>query len=324
MERNRVFRREDFSDQINLESLLEDLNIEVVSETDYAFQIMCPYHFNSHSPAATVAKSNGFLFCYSGECEKRFSLIETVQDLKSMNIFQAKRFIANYKGEPLDIEDALADIAKEDEMPDFPERLLERFQNELRESVLANDYLESRHLLPKTIKAFGIGYDAASRMVVTPMRSSDDKLVGIIGRSIIEKRFKNSTDLPSSKTLFNINMAKRANSDSVILVESNFDALRVHQSGFANVVATLGGSFSKYHLSQLSMYFNTVILGVDNDEAGQKFAAKIARECAKVGLSVQQAKYSEAELFPGEAKDFGDCTDKEIAHMVRNCDIFGV
>jgi len=301
---------------------LDDLGIEVASESDTHFLVHCIYHSNFYSPAATVAKSNGFFFCYNGACEKRFSLLETIQDVKSMNIFQAKRYLNKYKGERLDIEQVLEEIMADEELPSFSEDLLYRFQKELSESAEANDYLASRHLLPETIKAFGIGYDKAKNMVVTPMRSNDGKLVGIIGRSIKEKRFKNSHDLPSSKSLFNISQAKRQNSDSVIIVESNFDALRVHQAGFPNVVATLGGSFSEQHKAQLSKYFNTVILGVDNDDAGHKLARKIARECGKVGLSVTQARWSEEDLFPHEAKDMGDLTDSEIAEMVRNPSLF--
>lgn len=304
--------------------MLDDLGIVVASESDTHFLVHCPYHSNLYSPAATIAKSNGFLFCYNGACEKRFSLMETIQDIKSMNIFQAKRYLNKYKGEHKDIEEVIEEIMRDEEFPSFDEALLARFQKELSESSEAKDYLSSRHLLPETIKVFGIGYDASRNMVVTPMRSNDGKLVGIIGRSIKEKRFKNSHDLPSSKTIFNINQAKRANSDSVIVVESNFDALRVHQSGFPNVVATLGGSFSPQHKAQLSKYFNTVILAVDNDDAGQKLANKIARECAKVGLSITQARWSEAELFPHNAKDMGDCSDSEIAEMIKNNSVFGV
>lgn len=305
--------------------MLDDLGIDVKSESEYAYLILCPYHSNFHTPAATIAKSNGFLFCYSGECEKRFSLRELVQDIKGLNYFQAKRYINKYAQAAKPLEDVLNEIyATNEELTDFPEHILQKLQSNFAGSSEAKEYILSRHINLNTANHFGIGYDRKDNMVVTPMRSANNKLIGLIGRSIIEKRFKNSDNLPSSKSLWNINNAKKANSDAVILVESNFDGIRVHQSGFANVVATLGGSFSDYHLSQISKYFNTVILGVDNDEAGQKFAKKIATKCSKANLSIHQARYSEAELFPHEAKDFGDCADEEIAYMVRNASMFDV
>ena len=325
MERDRVFGGEDLPDNIDLEPMLQDLGIEVKSESDYAYLILCPYHSNFHTPAATIAKSNGFLFCYSGECEKRFSLMELVQDIKGLNFFQAKRYINKHAQEARSLDEVLEEIyATNEELPEFPESTLKSFQDNFAGNESAQEYILSRDIYIETANYFGIGYDPTEKMVVTPMRAVNNKLIGLIGRSIVEKKFKNSNNLPSSKSLFNIQHAKKSNTDSVVLVESNFDAIRAHQAGFPNTVATLGGSFSEYHLSQISKYFNSVILGVDNDEAGQKLAKKIAIKCSKANLSVYQARYSEAELFPDDAKDFGDLIDQEIAHMIRNASIFEV
>ena len=318
MERDRVFGREDLSDQVDLEPLLEDAGLDIKGQSESHFQILCPYHQNYNTTAATIAKENGFMYCFVPGCDTRLSLEDWVKDIKTMNTIQAKRYIYKFKKEARPITEVLEEIyATTDELPTFSEDTLKKMQNAYEESTEAKEYIESRGILPRSAQAFGIGYDRYKKMVVTPMRAADDKLVGVIGRSIMEKKFKNSDHLPASKTLFGINIAKRMNTDTVVICESNFDAIRVWQVGFP-AVATLGGTFSDYHRTQLNKYFNKVIIGVDGDEVGLKFAQKIANKCMKSGLSVSQARWSEGELFPHGAKDFGDCTDDEILHMVRN------
>jgi DNA primase len=95
----------------------------------------------------------------------------------------------------------------------------------------------------KSLYYFELGYSENMGMVTVPVHSPDGMPIGIVGRSIEGKAFKNSTNLPKSKTLFNIHRAKKIG-DHVIIVESSFDAIRVHQAGFPNVVATLGGFLS--------------------------------------------------------------------------------
>ncbi len=70
---------------------------------------------------------------------------------------------------------------------------------------------------------FELGYSENMGMVTVPVHSPDGMAIGIVGRSIEGKAFKNSTNLPKSKTLFNIHRAKKIG-DQVIVVESSFDA----------------------------------------------------------------------------------------------------
>jgi DNA primase len=142
-------------------------------------------------------------------------------------------------------------------------------------------------------------------MIVTPMYDNRGVSVGVIKRSIEGKEFKNSFNLPSTKTLFGIHIAKAQSVDEVVLCESNFDAILSHQSGHP-AVATLGATFSDYHLTQLSRYFNKVVIATDNDEGGHKFAERIGRRCKERGLFVYRMQYSQFEMLPDDAKDFGE------------------
>lgn len=325
MRKNRLFGWEDYSNQISeqdLYTILDELGIEAASETDTHILVFCPFHNNRNSPAATVSKENGFVYCWGAGCDTRMNLQEIVQHIKEWDRFQAMRFIEKHcSTDPIErlIEEIEAD---HEEMPEFNPKLMERFQQEYQKSNAAQKYISSRGINEFSQKTFNFGFDPKSSMVLTPMHDKDARLIGVIGRSIKEKRFKNSEKLPSRKTLFNYHRARKSGSDTLIIVESNYDCIRAHQAGYPNVVATLSGSYSEYHLTQVNKAFSKIIIGVDVDDAGEKFAGRIAKKSREVGLQVYRIQYSLSERLPHEAKDFSDCTDDEIARAIRMADIY--
>lgn len=306
----------------SIRRVLEEIGVEIHSETDTHFLIMCPFHNNRHSPAATASKENGFLYCWGAGCGKRSSLLELVEEIKCWTAPRALRFVEKHI-EHVPFEQVIEEIqATKEDMPEFDTELMAKWRENFENSKAAQDYIESRGISLITAKHFGIGYETYRKMVVTPMRDKDERLVGVIGRCITHKQFKNSKNLPSRKTLFNYNNARKTGAETVVIVESNFDALRAHQAGYPNVVATLGGTFSEYHLTQVNKAFNRVILGVDVDEEGEKFAGRIAKKCRSAGLQVLRIQFSQKDRLPHGAKDFGDCTDQEIARAIRLAEIY--
>lgn len=320
------FRWEDLSETLGegqAEVLIEKLGLIQAGETETRCMVFCPFHNNKHDPAATFDKSNGYFWCFNSGCSKRMPLIDLVQELKNWDFMTSKRFIKRHQGERKSLDEMLKEVyASKEELPEFPADTLKKMQDFYNGYTVVKDYVKSRGITEKTAEHFGLGYDPKRKMVITPVFDTDKRCVGIVGRTIMgQKRFQNSKNLPARKTLFNIQNAKYAGSDTLILVESNFDALRIHQAGYPNVCATLGGTFSEYHLTQLNRHFNKLILMIDGDDAGQKFAETITKKVRKTGVSVWKGKYSEGELFPHGAKDASDCTDKEIAWMIRNADL---
>jgi DNA primase len=162
---------------------------------------------------------------------------------------------------------------------------------------------------------FKLGYSEAQGMVIVPVHSPNGVPVGLVGRSIAEKKFKNSTNLPKNKTLFNIHRAKRIG-DQVIIVESSFDAIRIHQAGFPNVIATLGGHISTDNLNLLNRYFNKVIIMTDADKAGRELGISISNKLKN--KDILWASYSYGKIYPHDAKDAGDMTENEIKLCINN------
>lgn len=243
------------------------------------------------------------------------NIIELVKKIKNIDTFPAKRFIKHYQTEEI-VSRPEPEVFAED-LPKFDECTLKKMQEAFWDSPRAKAYVRGRRISKASAELYGLGYDKYSDMVVTPMFDTDGDCVGVIKRSIEGKAFKNSYNLPTSKTLFGIHIAKAQSVDEVVLCESNFDAILSHQSGHP-AVATLGGTFSDYHLTQISRYFNKVVIAVDTDEGGQKFARRIAKACKSRGMYVYRIQYNEYEMLPHGAKDFGECKSiEEIAQAVR-------
>ena len=233
------------------------------------------------------------------------------------NDFEALRFIGSKQNEALENFDELLSDMMEDkpEFEEFPQETLDRLHADLAGNKNARDYLESRGINQESISHFGLGFSNSMGMVVTPVHSPDGSPIGIVGRSIEGKTFKNSTNLPKSRTMFNIHRAKKIGSN-VIIVESNFDAIRVHQAGFPNVVATLGGSLSSEQQKLLNKYFSTIIVMTDADEAGRELGMSIANRLNT--KDVLWASYDYGKIYPHDAKDVGDMTDEEIKACIKN------
>lgn len=312
-----------------VEKIVFELGISVASTTDTHFTVYCPFHFNNTSPAATVAKETGYFWCFNGACAERMNVTKLVMRLRRCKEFDAVRLIEKNRGQDKPLTERIKEIqAQSKDLPVFDQETLELMQQDYWSHERPQEYFSFRGLSEYSAKYFGIGYDPSRDMILTPMFSTDNQCVGVIGRSIAGKEFRNSPDLPTFKTLFNIQNAKRAGEDTLILVESNFDAIRIHQAGFKNVCATLGGSFSDFHMTQIYRSFNRVILMTDDDEPGKKFGAKIAKKCRRMGIGCYRGKYDEYNLFPNGAKDVNDMRDgvllvddQDILRCIKNADI---
>ena len=277
----------------------------------------CPFHSNRHTASCCINKSSGAWLCFNPSCGESGTLTELVKRVLNKNDFEAMRFISAQETEVLNNFDEMM-AGMFEEKPDFEEfsaETLKGLYNGLVGSEKAKDYFKSRGIDMSSMEHFSLGYSEKQNMVTVPVHSPDGIPIGIVGRSIEGKSFKNSTNLPKSKTLFNVHRAKRIGSN-VIVVESSFDAIRVHQAGFPNVVATLWGFLSTEQQCILNRYFNRVILMTDADLAGRKLGLSIANRLKNKDLLWASHEYG--KIYPHDAKDAGDMTDEEIKTCIKN------
>lgn len=313
-----------------VESVLRAVGVSIISETREAYLCLCPYHNNTDTPSFAISKTMGAFMCFSPSCQKKGNLIKLVVDKTGKSLMEAARIIIRCEGKQPELIDRVRGALHRHENVTFDIEVINRMHADIWGSK-ALDYLHGRSINDESVSTFKIGYSVKQNMVVVPMFDVNGRPVGIIGRSIEGKRFKNSRKLPSSEMWFNLNRAKRAG-DVVIVVESSFDAIRVHQAGFPNVVAILGGHIPDDKAELLRRHFNGIIIATDNDK--KKFYENCFR-CGSIckghnagrdigqtildkfgGMRISWAAYDEKVIYPHDAKDVSDLTDEEIQQCV--------
>lgn len=327
-----------------VESSLNEAGVEIISETETHFLCYCPFHGNTDTPAFAVDKTTGLFYCFNPACEVAGNLEKLIRQLLNLNPYEALRFILKHKGAKPDpakaVEAALADKFEFEEYPLFIlDRAIENFWNEER----AVSYMRGRGFSDHILDLFEIGYFTGDDRILVPMHDPTGMPIGYIGRTVAGKRFQNSKDLPKNRTLFNLHRARKHS--TVIICEASFDAMRIHQAGYPNVVALIGGSISSHHVAQIKRYFSEVVIMTDDDPL--QFYEN-CRKCLKAGsglcrghnpgrvladkieqalsgeVRVKYARWSYETIYPHGAKDAGDMTDEEITTCIKNARSFAL
>ena len=301
----------------DIRAILSALKVNIYSDTAKDFLCLCPFHNNKSTPSFEVNYYSGVYLCFNPSCGERGTLNSLIARLTGKNEFEALRYIYQIVGnKSKDIDLELKDILDEKQnfVPFPADKIMELYEN-LQINDKAMDYLKSRGINEGSVFTFTIGYSEAQNMITVPLTSPDGRWVGLIGRSIDSKEFKNSRNLPRNKTLFNLSNAKK-HGGRIIVCESSFDAIRIHQSGFPNVVATLGGNISKENIQNLNKYASSIVIMTDADDAGRKLGEDIANRLPN--KEILWGSYQYGMIYPHDAKDAGDMTDEEIRQCINN------
>lgn len=302
----RRFRQEqaDIYSPEQVRRVISGSGITIESEVDSDYLIFCPYHNNYRTPAGEVSKDKGTFFCFS--CHESRSLIELVMHVTQKSYFEASRFVDSAKVETNIVDNLEKMLEEKEEYTPFDELMVKRLNVQALESPRAIRYYEGRRITLDSINKFSLGYSEKRDMVTIPVTSPDGSMyVGFIGRSVEGKTFIHTPGLPKSKVLFNLHRVKRF--DSVYIVESSFDAIRLDQCGVP-AIATLGVYISKVQLDLLTKYFNNVIVIPDNDDAGQTMTEKIVKRMKDRATVIG---------LPQRFKDIGDMTDEDIFKLTE-------
>ena len=243
-----------------IKEVLEGIGIKIYNQSDSDFLCYCPFHSNTHTPSFAISKTTGLFICYNPSCDARGNLEYLISQIGKYNNFEVAKFIRElHKNRPDTFYEDLEDIfTDKKEFNLFPQMVLDDLHSNLNKSERAKEYFLSRNINEDSMEHFELGYSDKQDMVTVPLHSPDGMPVGIIGRSVEGKRFKNSDNLPRSLTMFNLHRAKKL-SATIIVCESSFDAIRIHQAGYPNVVATLGGGISKQNVQNLNRYSSSII-----------------------------------------------------------------
>jgi 5S rRNA maturation endonuclease (ribonuclease M5) len=176
--------------------------------------------------------------------------------------------------------------------------------NDARNGFPARSYFMSRGLSQKAYQYFKVGY--ANKMMVIPVFDLAGKLIGVIGRSINEKRYKYSKGLQKGNIIWNLHNV--VNSDHIVLTEGALDAIAIWDAGVRHVGAILGGHISEAQF-QLLRRFAYVVAFFDNDEAGR---------AATLQLMDRMPLQTYLVEYPDGVKDPGEMTKEQIINAYLN------
>lgn len=132
--------------------------------------------------------------------------------------------------------------------------------------------------------------------IMIPITDSLGSYIGFSARKYKEETFGpkyiNTPEtylFKKSKVLFGLSFCKRtiAKQRKAIVVEGQFDALRLIYSGFTNVVAGQGTAFGETHVKELkNLGVEHVFLAFDSDNAGKAAAVKVGDLFQKEAIEV--------------------------------------
>jgi DNA primase len=156
-----------------------------------------------------------------------------------------------------------------------------------QDAEFARDYLFNiRNLSEKIIKQFDIGYvperarHKLSGRIIMPIKDMSGRNVALTTRLIVDRvdgrkhwheSFVKNRYIYGIKELYKNILNKR----KIIIVEGQFDALRLFSSGVPIAVATLGSAISICQLSRIIQLADDIFLCFDNDDAGRKATSQV-------------------------------------------------
>ena len=157
-----------------------------------------------------------------------------------------------------------------------------------------------RGFLNNVIDNFGLGYvpthvnnlygdphEFAGRIVL-PIHDPYGELVALSSRDWREDAYSKffHEQYTKSNYLYALDIAKDyiIKSNQAIIVEGEFDVMKMHSIGIRRTVGMLGSSLSIKQISLLSRYCQEIFLMFDGDEAGKNSMERAMQLSSKYGL----------------------------------------
>lgn len=306
---------------------IEDLIVECGSSPTFWRQndmlICCPVHGESN-PSMGISADKQVCHCFSCGFKGNFTwlLFKSQPDRFKSYSKAVEYFEDRYELEQHRVSSRLVNIpryestienvrvAKNNSLSVLPLYTLAPFKS----GKETYKYFYYRGFTKEDVKEFMIGRDLNSKTVTIPVFNEEEELVGIIGRYISKNRKHNERykiySFERGKITYPLN--KFENNGTMIIVEGNFDAIRMIKLGYRNTQALMSNNMTEEQADLISRLVDTVIYVGDNDERGIK-----AREDNIKLLKDREVKVLIVD-YPEFGKDPCEWTDNEIHTMIKN------
>jgi DNA primase len=255
---------------IDVESIVYDLGIEVLRETDEELWALCPGHFDrtgkpDHNPAWSVNRTTGAHHCFS--CGYSGSLSDLYRDVSGTVPEDLE-----WELQKASVQAGLERVKKAEveEGPAINEWQLNHF------AEVPQRLLDRRRVTRGAVDAFGVRWDKDRRMWVLPIRTTEGVLVGYQFRQ--KGGFSNHPKgLEKSRYLFGI--SHQLNEPVMTITEAPLDAVRMAGLGIP-CISTMGAWVDEKQAQVLSRHYSMVVNALDNpavDAAGKQGSERLLR-----------------------------------------------
>lgn len=276
---------------VSLETVLRRYQVPGLRKRRHQLQGRCPIHRGQRDDSFRLDLDKNVFHCFS--CQAGGNVLDFVAAMERCSIREAALRLQRWFsiGAP-DLSWAPASTQLV--------RKKEGFNPPLRFALInvdhAHRYLAERGIDRATAVEFGVGFYARpglmSGRIVIPIHNGHGEIVAYAGRTLDDRspKYKLPAGFRKALELFNLHRAAAVGGKTVIVVEGYFDCMRVHQAGFAAVVALMGSSLSVRQESSLVEHFDRVILLLDGDAAGRagsrSIAARLSGRCSLITLEL--------------------------------------
>lgn len=295
---------------------LENLGITVEKEQGDEVYALCPMHESrtgrpDTKPSWSVNRDTGMHHCFS--CGYSGGFVGLVMDVLGAEIRHAIQWVKK-NGLTLDTLDLMPDRmpipAPAKKRPRlFPESVLQNFTEPPPEA------LESRLVTEAAARHYNVLWDPEEGAWVFPIRWPDGVLIGYQWKKGLVM-LNHPPRMRKAVTLFGADVIRPGR--RIILVESPIDCVRLHAEGIEGAVSSFGASVSVEQVRFLTESASSVVLALDNDQAGQP---ETERLLGLIGMRLPTFafNYNNVEPLPGKAgKDPGELTKASIYKGITN------
>ena len=162
-------------------------------------------------------------------------------------------------------------------------------------------------------------YDRFYSRLMFPIFDIRDRTIAFGGR-VLDKSLPKYVNSPENeiyikgKNLYAMNLAKKEKLENIIIVEGYMDAIALQKSGFSNAVASLGTALTEDQARLIKKYTDNVIIGYDQDGAGQEATMRGLDILTRRKLNVKVLK-----LDKNDVKDPDEYINKYGKERFQKC-----
>jgi CHC2 zinc finger/Toprim domain len=292
--------------EYDVEKALLSLDIQLFSQRGSEVQGLCPLHEKrtgsvDHTPSWWINVDSGAHMCFS--CGYKGNLYTLVRDIKDYDHSEIVKYLSQKSETPLDV---LAQRLSE--LPQYVVPIEDTSMSEARLAVFVDPpatALAKRKLSLDSAHTYGVLWNDQKSSWILPLRDPlEHTLWGWQEKGSNGRFFRNyPPGVRKSKTVFGVDVMTN---ETLVVVESPLDALRLHTAGVTGAIATCGAILGEEQ-AKIMRSAQRVIAAFDTDEAGEKANDQMRGFARKYAIELFFFNYGDTS-----AKDPGDMEDADI------------